>query len=46
MAELMYDQFKLIEKKHINSDDINSLTKLYLPLMGIDSYSLYMSLSS
>lgn len=46
MAELMYDQFKLIEKKHINSDDINSLTKLYLPLMGIDSYSLYMALSS
>ena len=46
MAELMCDQFKLIEKKHINSDDINSLTKLYLPLMGIDSYSLYMALSS
>ena len=46
MAELMYDQFKLIEKKQLNSDDINSLTKLYLPLMGIDSYSLYIALSS
>lgn len=46
MAELMYDQFKLIEKKQLNSDDINSLTKLYLPLMGIDAYSLYIALSS
>ena len=46
MAELMYDQFKLIEKKQLNSDDINSLTKLYLPLMGIDSYSLYIALST
>lgn len=46
MPELMYDQFKIISKNAMNNDDITSLTKLYLPLMGIDSYSLYLGLST
>lgn len=46
MAELLYDEFKILSKKDINNDDIVSLTKLYMPLIGIDSYSLYITLSS
>ncbi|MFA6662182.1 MAG: hypothetical protein WCS56_04035, partial [Bacilli bacterium] len=46
MPELMYDQFQLINKKQLNNDDISALTKLYVPLMGIDSYALYLSLTS
>ncbi len=46
MPELMYDEFKVVNKVLINNDDINSLTKLYLPLMGIDSYTLYLGLST
>ena len=41
MAELMYDEFKIKNKININNDDINALTHLYLPLMGLDSYALY-----
>ena len=41
MAELIYDNFKIINKYHLNSEDYNNLSKLYLPIMGIDSFSLY-----
>ena len=46
MIELMYDQFKIKDKIQLNNDDIEAMTKLYLPLLGIDSYALYFSLAS
>ena len=46
MPELMYDQFMISKKIQLNNDDIDSLTKLYLPLMGLDSYALYYALST
>ena len=41
MAELIYDNFKIVNKYHLNGEDYNNLSKLYLPIMGIDSFSLY-----
>ena len=46
MPEIMYDQFMIYKKIQLNNDDIDSLTKLYLPLMGLDSYALYFALST
>lgn len=46
MAELIYDSFKIKEKYHLNGEDYNNLSKLYLPIMGIDSFSLYNVLNS
>ena len=46
MPEIMYDQFMIYKKIQLNNDDIDSLTKLYLPLMGLDSYALYLALST
>lgn len=46
MPELMYDQFMIKYKVQLNNDDIDSLTKFYLPIMGMDSYALYFGLSS
>ena len=46
MAELIYDCFKIKDKYHLNSEDYNNLSQLYLPIMGIDSFSLYNVLSS
>ena len=46
MPEIMYDQFMIYKKIQLNNDDIDSLTKLYLPLMGLDSYALYFALSA
>ena len=46
MAELIYDQFKINDKYHLNSEDYANLSKLYLPIMGIDSFALYNVLSS
>lgn len=46
MPELMYDQFMINKKIQLNNDDIDSLTKLYLPLMGLDSYALYFAYST
>lgn len=46
MAELIYDNFKIKDKYHLNGEDYNNLSKLYLPIMGIDSFSLYNVLSS
>ena len=44
--ELLLEKFKLNNKCQLNSEDISSLTLLYLPLIGIDSFSLYTTLSS
>ena len=57
MAKSLFDTFKIkgyksgsddffIYKKEIEYSDIYSLTYLYLPLLGIDSYSVYISLST
>ena len=44
--ELLLEKFKLNNKCQLNSEDISSLSLLYLPLIGIDSFSLYTTLSS
>ena len=44
--ELLLEKFKLNNKCQLNSEGISSLTLLYLPLIGIDSFSLYTTLSS
>lgn len=44
--ELLLEKFKLNNKCQLNSEDISSLSLLYLPLIGIDSFSLYTALSS
>ena len=46
MAELMYDEFRIQRKQSLNNDDINALTKMYLPLIGIDSYAMYFVMST
>ena len=46
MAKNLYDSFIILKKKELSSDDIYSLTYLYMPLLGIDSYSLYIGLST
>ena len=46
MPELLYDEFKIGKKQLLNNEDINSLSKLYLSLVGIDSYSLYFVLNT
>lgn len=46
MAKSLYDSFKIINKKELNSDDIYCLTYLYMPLLGMDSFSLYIALST
>lgn len=40
------DNFKILRKINISGDDIFSLARLYLPLIGIDSFSLYFVLQS
>lgn len=44
--ELLLEKFKINKKSQLNSEDISSLTLLYLPLIGIDSFALYCSLTS
>lgn len=44
MANLIYDNFKVHNKFQLNSEDYRSLTLLYLPLMGLDSYTTYATL--
>lgn len=46
MANLIYDNFKVHNKNQLNSEDYRSLTLLYLPLMGIDSYTSFAVLMS
>ncbi len=42
----LLDKFKINNKCQLNSEDISSLTLLYLPLIGIDSFALYCALTS
>ena len=44
--ELLLEKFKLNNKCQLNSEDISSLSQLYLPLIGIDSFALYSALTS
>jgi len=46
MEKLLYDEFKLVNKHHLNFEDQKTLSLLYLPLMGIDSYATYSILMS
>lgn len=46
MANLLYEKFTINQNNQLNNEDISSLTLLYLPLMGIDSFALYSILSS
>ena len=46
MMELLLEKFKLNNKCQLNSEDISSLSQLYLPLIGIDSFTLYTVLTS
>ena len=43
--ELLLEKFKVNNKCQLNSEDISSLTLLYLPLIGIDSFALYSTLT-
>lgn len=44
--ELLLEKFKINNKCQLNSEDISSLTLLYLPLIGIDSFALFSTLTS
>lgn len=44
--EMLLEKFKINNKCQLNSEDISSLTLLYLPLIGIDSFALYCTLTS
>ncbi len=44
--ELLLEKFKIKNKCQLNSEDISSFTLLYLPLVGIDSFALYCTLTS
>lgn len=46
MAKLLYEEFKINNKCKLNSEDMSTLTLLYLPLIGLDSFGLYCSLTS
>ncbi|HHU55171.1 MAG TPA: hypothetical protein GXZ48_00575 [Acholeplasmataceae bacterium] len=46
MEKLVYDNFKVRIRQYLNSEDILSLSSLYLPLMGIDSFATYHALIS
>ena len=45
MADLLLEKFKISKNVQLNSEDIKSLTLLYLPLIGLDSYALYQTLT-
>ncbi len=38
--------FKIAASKNIDHDHVNALTLLYLPIIGVDAYTLYMTLTS
>ena len=44
--ELLLEKFKVNNKCQLNSEDISSLTLLYLPLIGLDSYALFSTLTA
>jgi len=46
MAKSLYDEFKIIKKSDLNGESIKSLTYLYMPILGIDSFAMYTTLST
>lgn len=46
MANLMYENLRIYKNVQLNSEDYRSLTLLYLPLIGIDSFAAYSVLNS
>lgn len=46
MAEYIYDQFRIIRNRSLCQEELESLTLLYMPLIGIDSFAVYMLLQS
>lgn len=40
------DVFKVLRKEILSMEEVNILTELYLPIIGVDSFSLYFVLSS
>lgn len=45
MSFSSYDTFKIEKKYNLSGEDIYSLTNLYMPLIGVDSFSLYLLIS-
>lgn len=41
----IYDEFKIVKRYNLSGQDIETLSILYLPLIGIDAFSLYNLLS-
>ena len=37
-----YDIFKIEKKYNLSGEDLYSLTNLYLPIIGVDSFSLFL----
>ncbi len=46
MANLIYENLRVNNHKHLNNEDYRSLTLLYLPLVGVDSFAVYSVLNS
>lgn len=44
MAQYIYDKFKIANKIVLTNVEINVLSSMYMPLIGMDSYALYMFL--
>lgn len=40
------DVFKVVRKEALSMEEVNILTELYLPIIGVDSFSLYFVLTS
>lgn len=46
MKATVHDVFKIITKQCIGAEDLFSLTQMYMPIIGIDSFSLYITLTT
>ena len=46
MKANVHDIFKIISKQSIGAEDIFSLSQMYMPIIGIDSFSLYVTLTT
>lgn len=46
MANLIYENLKVNNHRQLNNEDYRSLTLLYLPLIGVDSFAVYSVLNS
>lgn len=46
MKANVHDIFKIISKQSIGTEDIFSLSQMYMPIIGIDSFSLYVTLTT